>query len=226
MAMARQPRAAAGDTVYHVCNRANAKTTIFENTGDYEAFENVIAQTLERQPMRILSYAVMPNHWHFVLWPYRDGDLSSFIYWLTMTHAQRWHAYHGTTGTGHLYQGRFRSFPVQDDAHLLTVCRYVERNALAAGLVPKAEDWQWGSLWRREHFNPAVQTLLHPGPMSLPEDWIAFVNRPQTAKEVEQIELCTERGRPFGDTPWVDLVAQRLGIESSLRSRGRPKSAR
>jgi putative transposase len=221
--MPRAPRAAEGGMVYHAFNRANAKMTIFENAGDYEAFEKVVEQALERQPMRILSYVVMPNHWHFVLWPYKDGDLSAFMYWLTMAHTQRWHAFHGTTGTGHLYQGRFKSFPVQDDNHLLTVCRYVERNALAAGLVQKAEDWQWGSLWRRDHYNPAVQTFLHAGPLALPDDWIAFVNSPQTAKDVAEIDHCTERGRPFGDIAWADHAALRLGIERTLRPLGRPR---
>ena len=77
--------------------------------------------------MRVLGWCVMPNHWHLVLWPDKDGALSRFMAWLTLTHTQRWRAYYHNTGSGHLYQGRFQSFLVQNDEHLLTVCRYVER---------------------------------------------------------------------------------------------------
>ncbi|HEV3084810.1 MAG TPA: transposase, partial [Gemmataceae bacterium] len=103
---------------------------LFLKDGDFEAFERILAQTLETRPMRILAYCLLSNHWHLVLWPEHDGDLSEFLRWLTVTHTQRWHAHYHTTGTGPAYQGRFKSFPVQEDDHLLTVCRYVERNAL------------------------------------------------------------------------------------------------
>ena len=126
--MGRALRVTAGDTVYHVLNRANGRQALFDDEGDYAAFERVLAEAQQRLPMRLLAYCLMPNHWHRVLWPFGDGDLSRFLAWLT--HTQRWHADRHTTGSGHLYQGRFKSFLVQTDAHLLTVCRYVERNAL------------------------------------------------------------------------------------------------
>jgi putative transposase len=116
----------------------------------------------------MLAYGVMPNHWHLVLWPRADGDVSRCVGWLTLMHTQRWHAHHHTTGTGHLYQGRFKSFPVQTDAHFLTVCRYVERNPVRAGLVPRAERWRWGSLWQREQRYAAVQGMLSPWPVDQP----------------------------------------------------------
>jgi putative transposase len=145
--MGRPLRAAPGELVYHVLNRANGRQRLFEHDGDYAAFERVLHEARERVAMRLLAYCVMPNHWHLVLWPYRDGDLSRFLGWLTLTHTQRWHAYRQTVGTGHLYQGRFKSFVVQTDDHLLSVCRYVERNAVRAGLVERAEAWRWSSLW-------------------------------------------------------------------------------
>lgn len=130
---------APGGLVYHVLNRANGRLPIFEKNEDYEAFERVLAQAVQRVDIRLLAYCVMPNHWHLVLWPRVDGDLSRFVGWLTLTHTQRWHAHRHTTGSGHLYQGRFKSFPVQTDEHFLAVCRYVERNPLRAGLVSRAE---------------------------------------------------------------------------------------
>jgi putative transposase len=118
--MGRPLRAATGGLVYHVLNRANARLPIFEKSADFEAFERVLNEAHERLPMRILSFCLMPNHWHFVFWPKEDRDLSNFVGWLTLTHTQRWHANRASAGTGHLYQGRFKSFPVQTDEHFLT----------------------------------------------------------------------------------------------------------
>ena len=146
--MGRPKRAADGGLVYHVLNRANARMTIFEKPEDYAAFEQVLEEAVARTKMRLLAYCVMPNHWHMVVWPEADGELSRFTGWLTLTHTQRWHAHRHSTGSGHVYQGRFKSFPVQDDEHFFTVCRYVERNALRANLVRRAEEWRWGSLHR------------------------------------------------------------------------------
>jgi putative transposase len=128
--MPRPLRAAVGGLIYHVLNRANARMTIFETDGDYQAFEDLLHAARQRTGTRLLAYCLMPNHWHLVLWPRADGELSEFAGWLTLTHTTRWHAHRGTIGTGHLYQGRFKSFPIQNDEHLYTVCRYVERNAL------------------------------------------------------------------------------------------------
>ena len=146
--MGRPKRAADGGLVYHVLNRANARMTIFESDADYAAFEQVLEEAVERTPTRLLAYCVMPTHWHLVVWPQEDGALSRFMAWLTLTHTHRWHAQRHSAGTGHVYQGRFKSFPVQADEHFYTLCRYVERNALRAKLVPRAEQWRWGSLHR------------------------------------------------------------------------------
>src|SRR5690348_9601079 len=137
--MPRRARAAPGGVVYHVLNRSVGKMKMFRREGDYEAFLRVISEAHERHPIRILSLCVMPSHWHFVVWPRADGQLTDFFRWLAHTHAMRWRTSHHTVGYGHLYQGRFKSFPVQADSHLRTVCRYVERNPLTAGLVTRAE---------------------------------------------------------------------------------------
>ncbi len=133
--MGRALRAAAGGLVYHVLNRANARLPLFEKDGDYKAFERVLDEARNYCDVPLLTYCVMPNHWHLVVQPRADGDLSRFVGWLTLTHTQRWHAHYHAVGLGHLYQGRFKSFPIQEDDHLVTVCRYVERNPLRAGLL-------------------------------------------------------------------------------------------
>lgn len=132
--MPRGPRYAPGGLVYHALNRAVARLPLFEKDGDYAAFERVLALALAKHPTRLLGYCLMPNHWHMVLWPRRDGELTAFLRWLTHTHTMRWHAHYHTAGTGHLYQGRFKAFPIQEDDHLYAVLRYVERNALRANL--------------------------------------------------------------------------------------------
>jgi len=221
--MGRPRRVAVGGLVYHVLNRANGRVRLFRTPRDYEAFEEILIMAHERVRMRTIAYCVMPNHWHFVLWPRKDGDLTEFMRWLTLTHAQRWHASHDTVGTGHLYQGRFKSFPIQSDKHYLTVCRYVERNPVRAGLVERAQDWRWGSPWRRRSRDAAVRSLLSAGPMSWPKGWLSLVNRPQTEREEDEIRASIRRGRPFGDASWTERVADQLGLASSIRPVGRPR---
>src|SRR5262249_54296233 len=150
-AMPRRLRQADGGIVYHVLNRGVGTMTLFDEPADYEAFERVLKETVKRTGIRLLCYCLMPNHWHLLVWPRKNGELSEAMRWLTVTHTQRWHANRKTAGTGPVYQGRFRSFPVQSDDHFLTVARYVERNAARSGLVTRAEDWRWSSLWRRRH---------------------------------------------------------------------------
>ena len=214
--------------VYHVLNRSNGRAGIFQRAGDYAAFEQVLREAHEREPLRILGYSVMPDHWHMVLWPRRGADrqVSEFMRWLTVTHTQRHHAFHGTSGTGHLYQGRFKSFPIQDDEHLLTVLRYVERNPLRARLVARAQDWRWCSLWRRKYGDDEHRLLLSDWPVGRPRNWIERVNRPESEAELAALRRCVVRGRPYGDDGWLLRVVRRLGLEYTIRSRGRPKKRR
>jgi REP-associated tyrosine transposase len=213
-----------GGYVYHMLNRANARLRIFHKDADYAAFERVVDEALEHVPgMRLLSYCLMPNHWHLLLWPRGNGELSDFGHYLSLTHTQRWHAHYHHAGTGHLYQGRFKSFPIAADDHFLTVCRYVERNALRANLVKRAEQWRWGSLWRRQQEDPELPKILSRWPVAEPRHWVDFVNQPQTEAEVEQLRKCIQRGRPYGNEAWTARAAMKLGLQSTLRPRGRPK---
>jgi putative transposase len=209
--------------VYHVFNRANARQTIFESDEDYAGFERVLAQAVVRSDMRLLAYYLMPNHFHLLVWPREDRELSQFLRWLTLTHTQRWHAHHGTAGSGHLYQGRFKSFPVESDGHFLTVCRYVERNALRANLVERAQDWRWGSLAARRAKAEEDRPPLAPWPIERPRDWTVRVNRPFGPKEEEAVRRSIQRGQPFGSAPWQAEVAARLGLQSAFRPLGRPR---
>ena len=220
--MGRPKRTAPGGWVYHVLNRANARMPIFKKDEDFEAFERVLQEAVERTGMRLLSYCVMGNHWHLVLWPQEDDELSRFVGWLTLTHTQRWHAHRKSTGSGHLYQGRFKSFPVQDDEHFLTVCRYVEGNALRANLVARAEDWCWSSLYRWLSGTAAEKELLSAWPLRRNPGWVEHVNSHQTAAELTALRRSVNRGSPFGDESWAVTAAKSLGLEITHRPRGRP----
>ena len=176
--MPRRPRLAAGDLAYHVLNRRVGRLPLFEKPADYVAFEKVLAEAHAQTGIRIAAYCLMPNHWHLLLWPKQDGELSEVLRWITVTHTQRWHAHHHTAGTGPVYQGRFKSFPVQTDEHFLAVARYVERNARRARLVSWAEDWQWSRGWRRQ---PSCGPMGRPPDMSL-SVWITVCAKPPSAR--------------------------------------------
>ena len=223
MGMPRRPRVCPAGVCFHVLNRAVARLPLFEKQEDYEAFERVLAEAFERQPLPIFAYTVMPNHWHFVVRPETNDQVSEFFRWLTHTHTMRWHAHHHTEGTGHLYQGRFKTFPIEADDHLLVVLRYVERNPVRAKLCRQAEDWKYGSAWRNMHGSAQDRQLLAKWPIPRPRQWRAFVNEPQTQSEVDAIRSSLRRGTPFGTDNWVTQSAVRLRLRHTLRPRGRPR---
>jgi len=221
--MARKPRVSPGGLAYHVMNRTWPGVDLFEDDADYQAFEKVLAEAVDRhRGIRLCAYCLMPNHFHLVVWPKADGQLSGFMQWLSMTHAARWHAHRHTGGRGHLYQSRFRSFPIQQDDHFLSVCRYVERNALRANLVSKAQDWRWSSLSTRSDRRSTIGMLLSSWPVEMPTRWTNWVNQAQTEAELAALR----RAQPYWDIRWTERTAKALGIESSLRSPGRPKTRR
>ncbi len=221
--MSRSLRAAKGGLIYHTLNRGNTNLEIFVTDADFAIFEQTLAEAVRRTGMRLLSYCVLPTHFHLLIWPRADGDLSHFMRWLTLTHTQRWHAHHRTAGTGHVYQGRFRSFPIQADEHFLTVCRYVERSSLEAGLVERVQDYRWCSLWSRLAKADPERPPLSAWPVERPRDWTTRLNRRPAPADVEAVEQSIRRGQPFGSPPWQARTAAKLGLESTFRPRGRPR---
>ena len=195
---------------------------MFEKPEDYEAFERVLSEAHQVVSLPILAYCLLPNHWHFVVRPVADGDLSAFFRWLTHTHVMRWHAHYHTEGTGHLYQGRFKTFPIEDDDHLYAVLRYVERNPLRANLCERAEEWKFGSAWRMAHGDDSSRSILSTWPLPRFSDWADYVNLPQSDAELEAIRRSVKRGTPYGSETWITQSATRLELKHTLRSRGRP----
>ena len=216
--MPRRIRFAQAGYVFHVLNRGAGRQTLFETNRDYDAFLSLLEQAKRRVEMRVLAYCLMPTHWHLVLWPESDDALSEYMHWLTVTHTQRLHARRGTAGTGPVYQGRFKSLPVQEDEHFLAVCRYVERNALRANLCTCAELWKWSSAWN----GGTSPVSLSPWPVPKPTEWLALVNEPQSEAELAEIRHSVQHGRPYGGQEWVRTTARTLGLERTLRGRGNP----
>ncbi len=219
--MPRPPRADEAGGLYHALNRGNLRADIFKKESDFIAFEKLLHEGLQRYQVELFSYQLMSNHFHLVLRPLVDGEMSRFMGWIAGTHTMRYHAHHQTSGQGHVYQQRYKSFPIQDDDHFYIVCRYVERNAMRAGLVDRAEDWRWGSLWRWLQKPEPTPKILSKWPLPRLPKWADRVNEPQTKQELEAVRISAQRGRPLGDESWVKSIVRRLHLESTIRPRGR-----
>ena len=221
--MSRVRRVDVGGEIYHALNRANFRSRLFKTDGHYRDFLGIVEEALEFVPMRILAYCLMPNHWHLVLYPRADGDLARFLQRITLTHTQRYHARSGTAGYGHIYQGRYKSLPVEMGGHIMTLVRYVERNAQRAALVKKAEDWPWSSAYARLYGKEDQKKLLSPWPLEEPRDYLPWLNQSPPKEEIENIRYAQKRSRPYGSEPWVLKAAARFGLENTLRNPWRPK---
>ncbi|MGD0463049.1 MAG: transposase [Tepidisphaeraceae bacterium] len=217
--MPRTARAAIGGVVYHVLNRGNGRMGIFRKPGEFDAFVELMIDAKRRADIEIFGFCLMPNHWHLVLRPRRGGDLAAYLSWLTNTHVKRYRAhYRGTSG--HLYQGRYKSFPVEKDAYLLTLLRYLEANPRRATLVRRAQDWRWSSLGCEDKLS---KKLLDDWPVDRPRNWPSLVNEPIASADKDRLKLSFERGRPLGSDRWTLKMARPMGLQHTLKPRGRPK---
>jgi putative transposase len=207
--------------VQHVLSRGNDRKKIFLKREDYWAFLRLLFEAQKRIGLAILAYCLMPNHFHLVVRPESDVAISEYMHWLLGTHVRRYHWLYGTTGTGHIYQDRFKNFLVQPGAHLLRVLRYVEANAARASLVSRAEDWTWTSL------NPTggdARPILSPPPIERPPDWLEYVNDAISLEDLFAVRQSVIRDAPYGDAEWVAEIARKHRLESTLRNAGRPKT--
>jgi putative transposase len=212
--MPRAARVLADNEVYHVLNRGNGRSDVFHTPEDFQAFVNLIAKAKERYPVKVIAYCLMSNHFHLLVKPERGEDLSKWMQWLMTSHVRRYHRRHGTSG--HIWQGRFKSFLVKDDDQLLTVARYVEGNPVQAGMVTSAKEWPWSS--HRDNLGTGSasavpvpiekpvekgQALAEPvhvtdiGMYELPADWSAYVDTPLTGRELNRLKICLDRQVPF-----------------------------
>lgn len=217
--MPRAPRRTPGGYCFHILNRGHGRSRVFHDGADYDYFVGLLRRSMDRLPMRLIAFCLMPNHFHLVTWPADSGETGTWMHWLMTAHVARHRSKYETIGG--IWQGRYKSFPIQRDHHLLTVTRYVERNPLRANLVRRAGDWRWSSLALLDR--PGAEGLLHPGPVRRPAGWDTWIDTPQTTPELDAMRHCAQRGRPFSDEPWTQRAATDLGIENTIRPLGRPR---
>ena len=218
--MPRAARASVGGMIYHALNRGNRRAEVFHKPADYDAFVEAIADARRRLPVDIFGYRLMPNHFHLVLHPHADGDLGRWMRWLLTAHAQRYHRHYKTSG--HVWQGRYKAFPIQDDGHLATVLRYVERNPLRAELVVRAEHWKWSSLPGRLGTAPL---LWRGAPSSRDGDRPRRVNEPLSAADLQRLRESVARECPFGSVAWSRETREGSGVGIDPPRAGRPKKS-
>lgn len=220
--MPRIARGLADGYIYHVLNRGNSKQEVFRKSHDYNVFLDRMKEAKNKYPIEIFAYCLMPNHFHIVVLAIKAEGLSRWMQWLMTSHVRRYHRHYETRG--HVWEGRFKSFIIQKDNHLLTVLRYVEGNPVRAGLVKLAKDWPWSS--HGESIGERPRFLIDEPLIELPQDWARYVNEPLTVKELAKLSESVFRGSPYGLPTWQIDVSIELGLQSTLRARGRPKKGR
>ena len=173
--MSRKLRVFEPNRVYHVFNRRTDRQLLFPSSNAFDDFLHLMAIGRERYKIRICSYCLMDSHWHQAIWIREAGATSvvRYLQWLSANHAMRFRIRSDTRGFGHVYQDRYKSLVVHDDAHYLRLIRYIEANPLAAGLVDRAEHWPWSATSERVN---GRRHILHDGPVALPDDWRERVN--------------------------------------------------
>lgn len=216
--MPRVTRGFAEGLIYHVLNRGNGKQEVFHNDQDHENFIELIRDAKKRYQIYVFAFCLMPNHFHLVVSPLRADDLSKWMQWLMTSHVRRYHKRYETSG--HIWQGRFKSFIIQNDEHLLTVLRYVEGNPVRSGLVTSAKDWPWSSHHKRIY--KELDKIVDKPPVELPLDWGVYVDQPLSDKELEKINHSVNRQSPFGNDEWQKKISNQFGLEHTLRPQGRP----
>lgn len=215
------PRIARGESVggiYHVINRGNMRMQVFDDAEDYGYFLMLLQKGLKREAIELHAYCLMPNHFHLLLVPLAEGSLSRFMHWVMTSHVRYYHRKNKTSG--HIWQGRYKSFMVQKESYYLSLLRYIEANALRAKLVNEAGAWIYGSLWERI---TKQRCLLDKSLIALPSDWALHVNTPLHEEELTNVRNSVNRQSPLGELEWVEKMAEKFGLTATLNPRGRPK---
>ena len=213
--MPRIPRGQQAGNVYHTINRGNGRATVFHKNQDYEAFLSLLGDAKGRHPVKIFAFCLMPNHFHFVLEPSHEKSSES-VHAVAIDEPREALSQAHYGGSGHIWQRRFKSFPVQRNEHLITVIRYVLQNPVRASLCASAKEWNWSSLRRTE--------LVDAWLVKDQDGWLNELEQPLPARQLDSVRECVNRQRPFGKTDWQREIARVFGLKSTLRARGRPQN--
>ena len=217
--MSRPKRIEKGMMLYHVSNHTWKHLRVFGSKANRQLFVEAMSQVQQRVPVRIVSYCILKDHWHILLWMNRVPRLSEFMKRLLVMHSQRWHSIHNSLGGGTLYTGRYKSFPVQK-SHCCSVMRFIESHPVRSGEVDNPLDWEFGSYFCRYEDTPPLE--LSQPPNACGSNYRQLVKRGSPQKDLAAIRNSIKRGAPYGDPAWVARTAKALELESTLRRRGRP----
>ncbi len=216
--MPRVSRGLADGLIYHIINRGNGRQDVFHKEQDYRSFLERMEESVRRYSIKLYAYCLLANHFHLLVSPVRADDLSKWMQWFMTSHVRRYHKHYGTSG--HVWQGRFKSFIVQDDANLITGTRYIEGNPVRVAIVSSAMDWRWSSHCDRVNEKEGMLSQL---PVKLPCDWTKYVDEPITDNELEKLRRSVNRQTPYGEEGWQLKIGSLLGLASTLNPRGRPR---
>ena len=220
--MSRHARVCPAGYAYHVMNRGAFQQELFATSIDYQIFEELIFLTQEKIPIRICAYCIMPNHWHLVLWPSEDKQLSQFMHCLTSTHVQKIKKHWEIKSLGSIYQGRYKSCLVESSEYYLNLVKYVEANPLRAKLVARAENWTWSSLPKRLSLSKDLSPFSSP--IKLPKNWVAMVNQDLSSNQISNLRNSINKGSPYGEKSWISQISETLNLSHTLNMPGRPRS--
>ncbi len=209
--MPRRPRGELRGEIHHILNRGNNREIVFHDETDHSRFILAMKEAKTRVPIRVYSFTTMSNHFHAVVQPRDIDTLSRFVHAWMSGHAQKHNCRYRLPG--HIWQGRFKAFPVEGDSHFLTVMKYVLLNPVRAGIVANPRDYPWSSLNHRDIVDP------WPMPVLDLDEWL---RAPLEPKLLEAIRNSVNRQLPFGDTAWTKRTAAALGIPTTPPRRGRP----
>lgn len=187
--MPRTARKLADRAYYHIINRGNNKQTIFRTRLDFLVFLALLKEAKRRYPLSLLGFCLMPNHFHLVIYAREAEHVRAFIHWAMTCFAHYYHEKNKTSG--HLWQGRFKSFLIEQEEYLIIALRYVENNPVRAGMVRSSRDWEWSSI--KHHCLRSYDEFIDPPPFTVPNDWPDLVDMPLTLKEFEAIKKRNNR---------------------------------
>jgi putative transposase len=221
--MPRQARAVFSGLAHHITQRGNRREDVFFSDEDRLVYLAWLQAYCVALGLEVRAYCLMSNHIHLVAVPATDDALQRVLKPLHMRYAQRINRRQGWTG--HLWQGRFFSSPL-DDAYLWATVRYVERNPVRAGMVRRAEDYRWSSAAAhcglRTDLLLASATAWARGFLAA-QDWSAWLAEGDEDEELSTVRRNVNKGLPCGSDDFVSQLSQRAGRSLAHRPQGRPK---
>jgi putative transposase len=216
--MPRIARGLADNQIYHVINRGNRRETIFHDSYDYDKFLKLIKEAKDLYQIKIYAYCLMPNHYHLVIYTKVAESLSLSMHKINSSYVRYYNQRYKVSG--HLWQGRYKSFIVQEEAYLLTLLRYVEANPLRAKIVKDCIAYKYSSAKIR--IEEIEDSILDGSPINLPENWNEYINNKESKSNLGAIKNSLDRQAPLGDENWCYRVSKKYGLESTITPRGRP----